>query len=139
MSKKFYLTGPMTGLPQFNFPLFHAAAAALRAAGHEVVSPAEMDKDAGIEEFVMASPDGMDMTPEQYWRLLSRDVEIVALQCDGLVFLPDWWKSRGAKLEAMTGLLNKLEFFYYQGEGEIVKVSPIMIRSLLGVHTDANY
>lgn len=36
-----YIAGPMTGLPDFNFPAFHAAAAAWRAAGWEVFNPAE--------------------------------------------------------------------------------------------------
>ena len=38
-----YLSGPMTGLPDFNRPAFHAAAAALRAQGYVVINPAEVD------------------------------------------------------------------------------------------------
>jgi hypothetical protein len=30
-----YVSGPMSGLPEFNFPAFHAVAAALRAKGFE--------------------------------------------------------------------------------------------------------
>ena len=36
-----YIAGPMTGLPDWNFPAFMAAAAAWRAEGWEVVNPAE--------------------------------------------------------------------------------------------------
>jgi hypothetical protein len=36
-----YIAGPMTGLPEYNFPAFHAAAAAWRAAGWDVFNPAE--------------------------------------------------------------------------------------------------
>lgn len=36
-----YLCGPMTGLPEYNYPAFHAAAAELRAQGWRVVNPAE--------------------------------------------------------------------------------------------------
>lgn len=38
---KIYIAGPMTGLPAYNFPAFHAAAKAWREAGWEVVNPAE--------------------------------------------------------------------------------------------------
>ncbi len=45
---KIYIAGPMTGLPDYNFPAFHAAAAAWRAEGWEVVNPAEeFDGDTG--------------------------------------------------------------------------------------------
>ena len=36
-----YIAGPMTGLPDFNYPAFNAAAAKLRALGLEVLNPAE--------------------------------------------------------------------------------------------------
>ena len=40
--RKLYLCGPMTGLPEFNRPAFHAAAAELRAAGYHVENPADL-------------------------------------------------------------------------------------------------
>ena len=39
--KRIYLSGPMSGLPELNFPAFHAEAARLRALGFEVVNPAD--------------------------------------------------------------------------------------------------
>lgn len=135
MAKKFYLAGPMSGIPDFNFPAFHEAAGKLREAGHEIVSPAEMDEAEGVTggDFANGVPE-----PEEYWRLLARDVQTIGTGCDGIVFLPDWFHSRGAKLEAMAGLMAELEFFYYQN-GEMYSVTPLMIRAILGVRTNVNY
>jgi len=38
--KRIYLSGPMTGLPELNFPAFAAMTASLRAGGHTVTNPA---------------------------------------------------------------------------------------------------
>lgn len=136
MGKKYYLAGPMSGIPDFNFPAFKEATQALRAQGYEIISPAEMDENEGAVGMDTANgiPD-----PVEYWRLLARDIQAIALECDGIIFLPNWHQSRGAKLEAQTGLLCRVKMYYYLGEGEIAVVNPVMIRSMLGVHTHANY
>lgn len=43
--KRIYIAGPMTGLPELNFPAFHAAAKVLRAQGHHVENPAKINAD----------------------------------------------------------------------------------------------
>lgn len=79
-----YLSGKMTGLPDFGFPIFNKHAASLRASGYEVINPAELDaQDAG------------PMTWEQYLR---RDIAHL-ITCDGIALIPNWTDSRGAKLE----------------------------------------
>lgn len=83
--KRVYVSGPMTGMPDFNYPAFNAAAAQLRAAGYEVVNPAELDAN-----------DTGPMTWEQYMR---RDIKAL-MDCDGLALLPGWRNSRGALLES---------------------------------------
>lgn len=80
--KRLYVAGPMTGLPEFNFPAFHAAAAQLRALGFEVENPAE------------------NPTPEcgtwlAYMRMAVKQVATV----DGIVLLPGWQQSEGAMVE----------------------------------------
>lgn len=84
---KVYVSGPMTGLPEFNFPAFEQAAESLRAAGYEVVSPRELNPDSGQE-----------------WSLyLKRDI-VALIECDGIVTLDNWHLSKGARLEVHIAL-----------------------------------
>ena len=77
-----YIAGPMTGLAELNFPAFHAEAARLRALGHEVINPAEINPD-------------QHMTWLQCMR-----TDIAALVfCDAIQLLPGWQNSKGATLE----------------------------------------
>lgn len=102
-----YTAGPMTGHPQFNFPAFDALAASLRAAGYNVISPAELD-DPEDRAAALASPDGymhgghhMNKT---WGDFLARDVKLIADgNIDGIVILPGWQTSRGARLETFVG------------------------------------
>ena len=79
--KRVYLSGPMTGLPEYNFPAFNAAAEVLRGNGLDVVNPAEIN--------------GFD-TP--YIECLRKDIEALC-RCDAIALLPGWEKSNGAHLE----------------------------------------
>ena len=46
---RIYVAGPMTGIQDLNFPAFHAQAAQLRADGHQVVNPAELNPDPNAQ------------------------------------------------------------------------------------------
>lgn len=82
MSIKTYLSGPMTGHADLNFPLFHATATRLRAAGLDVVNPAELN----------AAPD----TP---WDICMRADIGALMECQAIAMMPGWMESRGARLE----------------------------------------
>ena len=115
---RYYLAGPMSNYPQFNFPAFIAAAADIRARGFDLVSPAELDAENGVDVQAMGSKDGDASKLTQTWAdLLARDVKLIADQVQGIIFLqPDWYKSRGARLESFVGLLQKeFEFLEYNG------------------------
>lgn len=109
----------MTGYPQFNFPLFKKAAAELRAEGMEIHSPNEADSPA-VQAAALASKDGQldangKVAGETWGDILSKDVKIVADLVDGIVFLPNWQDSKGARLEAFVALLTgKHNFMMYE-------------------------
>lgn len=85
MTAKVYVSGPMTGLPEHNFPAFKAAAAELRAAGYGVEDPA----DKGI-------------VPGWSWSDYLRYDLGVLVKCDQVATLPGWRKSPGARLEVLV-------------------------------------
>lgn len=81
-TKRVYIAGPMTGLPEFNFPAFNAMAATMRAEGWRVENPAEHGIVDGAE-----------------WAdYLRYDIGLLAT-CEAVMLLPGWSKSRGACLE----------------------------------------
>lgn len=113
--ERIYLAGPMSGLPQFNFPAFYAAAKRLREIGFDVVSPAELD-DEITAKAALASAEGKPQDQSLTWGdFLARDVKLIADGgINGIVFLPNWFKSRGARLEATVGLLSGSDFKFYE-------------------------
>ncbi len=80
--RRIYLSGPMSGLPDLNFPAFNAEAARLRALGFEVVNPAELNPE-----------------PDTGWHECMRNDLKALLDCDTLALLPGWQHSSGAHLE----------------------------------------
>lgn len=89
---KIYLAGPMTGLPEFNFPAFDRAAEILSAAGYTVFNPAQMDRDVGFD------PLSTVVSNEFLRDALRRDLSAIC-ECDGIAMLPGWEKSGGARVE----------------------------------------
>ena len=100
MTTTLYLAGPMSNIKDLNFPLFNAEAARLRALGYTVVNPAEIN--GGADELVACAA----MTPtelKEHWRkCMRRDIPAL-MACDGIALLPNWFKSKGAKLEVRIG------------------------------------
>jgi hypothetical protein len=77
-----YISGPMTGIANSNFPAFHRAARELRAAGYTVISPAEICQEHGLP----------------WAQYLRKDIAEL-LKCDAVALLPGYLNSKGAMLE----------------------------------------
>jgi hypothetical protein len=94
--KKLYISGPMTGYPECNYPAFNAAAKEWRALGWEVINPAE--------NF------GGDTTlPRHIY--MRRDLEQL-LSVDAVACLPNWRGSNGALLEVQIARELGLPVFH---------------------------
>lgn len=84
---RLYVAGPMTGLPEFNYPAFNAAATMLRGLGYDVLNPVDAEQH--------------NPTPgtPQTWDWYMRHALRMVLDADALALLPGWEKSRGARVE----------------------------------------
>jgi len=84
-----YVAGPMTGLPEYNYPAFHAAAAELAELGYEVLSPATHAADVAN-----GTADGEDK-----WAFYMKHALSLLIQAEAVALLPGWETSRGARIE----------------------------------------
>lgn len=125
-----YLCGPMSKMPDLNAPAFREAARSLRANGHEVVSPIELDeKDGTLVEVPVGSP--------EWQRFLRRDITAM-LTCDAIHALDGWERSRGASLE--MGVAEQLGLFRVDSVGlALPKESALQVaqRIIHGARNDA--
>lgn len=77
-----YISGPMSGLPESNYPAFNRAAEHISAMGYAVENPAE-------------NPEPACKSWAGYMRLALAQL----VRCDISVRLPGWENSRGAVVE----------------------------------------
>jgi len=79
--RRVYVAGPVTGLPELNYPAFNATAAELRALGFHVENPAE------------------NVPERESWLGYMRMSLVQIAHSDWMFMLPGWERSRGAKIE----------------------------------------
>lgn len=108
---KIYISGPMTGIDYFNFPAFDKAKEYLKSQGHEVISPADINREAGIDPdkiYNDARKNRAYGIPKKTWSelpkgqnmkdIVRRDINAM-LDCDCVYILNGWKDSKGARSE----------------------------------------
>lgn len=118
--RKLYVSGPMTGYADFNFPLFDDVAADARERGAErVFSPAQHDRDTIIEVWgKTARPENFPGYAEGdiagYFDAITSggkftletmfqwDLDVITNHADALLLLPGWQASTGARFERIA-------------------------------------
>lgn len=94
---RYYLAGPMSGKPHFNYPAFEDAAKRLRAAGMTVTSPHELHGDN------VGRP----------WADCLRVDLRAMLECDAVIMLRGWRESAGAVLEHRVAQAVGMQCYEY--------------------------
>lgn len=88
MSEKriIYLSGPMRGYVESNYPMFHEVCSELRSQGHRVYNPAEFPHNGPHDTFPIR-------------QAFASYATFICLEADTLVLLPGWESSRGVSAE----------------------------------------
>lgn len=106
MAKKYYVSGPISNCLNDNKVAFDETSRKLRELGHHALNPFDLDLVENV---------GKDWNNN-----LKRDIKYL-MDCDGLVLLPNWEISRGAKLEVFVATSVGIPSFYLI-HGELVEV-----------------
>ncbi len=83
--KTIYISGPMRGFPDLNFPAFDRARDIINARGDKAISPADLDRKYGHCSL-----------SREY---ATRDTLAILHECNGLYLLDGWEWSDGAAAE----------------------------------------
>ena len=98
-----FISGPMTGLENYNFDKFNEVAARLIRAGYNVINPVNICKKFKQEEVVKHKEVFDAMVAEQ--QAAERN------QCDAILLLDGWELSLGVRLELQTAIELKFQIF----------------------------
>jgi hypothetical protein len=91
---KIYIAGPMTGLPEYNYPKFYEIESLLREIGYSFIfNPAEIANGE---------------TGRHYSYYIRESLKMIS-KADAVVFLNDWENSKGANLEFHAAKLMGLK------------------------------
>jgi hypothetical protein len=102
-----YISGPMRGIKDYNYPLFHAVTAKLREKGYYVISPAELGEVDG-------------WAWNDYMR---RDLLVIPF-CTHICMLPGWEGSKGANAEKAVADYCGVEIGFWDAATDDLQVQP---------------
>ena len=110
-----YISGPMQGVPWFNYPAFDAAAKRLLSEGWDPLNP--VDKDYGYYGKDISNPTGSIEQAERDHgfsrrRALAADLSWICETADAIAMLPGWEKSTGAFAEWAAAKAVGIEIIY---------------------------
>lgn len=97
----YYLSGPMAGYKDHNFPAFEIATGQLRDAGLKILSPHEVEHP------------GLSGKEEEWKEYLANDLKAMVADTQSIILLRGWPQSRGAGLELTTSLSLLRPVYYY--------------------------
>jgi len=118
IKKTIYVAGPMLGKQFFNFPEFDKGRSHLEELGYTVISPADLDREAGFDPSSLAhNHDWSDIDSIGFSLSDAIDRDLAAIRkCDGIYMLRGWQSSKGAVAERALAEWMQLEIIYQEEE-----------------------
>lgn len=97
---KVYVSGPMTGIKDFNYPAFASAAKEMESRGYTAVNPATLN------------------APDTSWNdCMKADIRAL-VDCDAIVMIKGWERSNGAQIELNLAHRLGMEIMFFD---ELIK------------------
>lgn len=124
---KVYISSKMSGVENFNFPLFFEVEKKLTNKGHEVVNPARLCLRLLSNQLLGETiSDDNYMNYMQFINELNRSVFMTwdiehLLKCDAICLFGEWWSSRGAILELKVAKECGKTLLEYDVETDTIK------------------
>ena len=97
---KLFISGPMTGIEHYNVSEFNRYADMARMLGYRVVNPVEMARKIGIKKI---------LSDKRALKKLISDELVAVKDCDAILLLDGWQKSKGALDELRVAIGAHLE------------------------------
>lgn len=102
--RTYYLAGPMTNYPEFNYPAFAYNMSELQADGVDVQSPHTITWPSEHIE------------GEELWQAMMRLALAMLLSCNGIILMRGWTDSRGALVEYNIAVALKMPVYFLDGK-----------------------
>lgn len=99
---RYYLAGPMTGLPKYGFDIFERAAARLRHEGFNIASPHEIDHGESEE----------NRGSLKYQDYIRAGLKLL-LECDAIILMTGWESSGGCMTELYVAYASDMKVYFY--------------------------
>ena len=118
---RMYLSGPMSGHPEFNYAEFNKSAKTLRGFGFDIANPAEIDHGE-TDETRGSKP---------YAEYLRAAVKLL-LECEAIILMRGWELSQGAMSELYIATCLGMKIFFWDGDKQYLTTSAKDEEELLG-------
>lgn len=127
--EKVYISGPVSGMPELNYPAFRRVEAAL------------FERNCDVENPINNVPPGFFNLEEDFvklWQYQMRKAIAQLAQCDSIVMLNGWEKSKGATIELWLSNMLGLKLYNENFDELEINIEEISLPSWQAVTAHLN-